>query len=89
MNSILHNTHLDEFVSAAVMQNKTHDVIRAPAAELLVVEPNSIATIQKMKYKIITKCYMKCIIILYCNLGPMNLLLSILEYQGSLLGIIK
>lgn len=49
MNSILQNSHLDEFVSTSEMQNKTHTVIRASDAELRIVEPTSVLNIQRMK----------------------------------------
>ncbi len=49
MASILHNSHLDEFVTATELEKRVQHVIRAPAAELLVVEPTTVATVQKMK----------------------------------------
>ena len=49
LKSVIHNTHLDDFVDASEMQNKTHDVIRSTDAELRVLEPTSIANIQRMK----------------------------------------
>lgn len=49
MNSILESNHLTEYVESSEISNKQHDVIRAPASELLVVEATTIANVQKIK----------------------------------------
>jgi hypothetical protein len=49
MNSVLQSNSLDEFVSAADMKNQQHQVVRMADAEMQVVNPNSVATVQKMK----------------------------------------